>query len=123
MTGARQAGIANHEYDVTVISLASQQSRSTAPPVTDASQDRATNSLAAINHHLKRIAQEKHQRLPTSASQPFTPLVFTLGGLTEKGTERAINIWKSLLPAGTFRHLLMRLALVLFRARVRNFCL
>jgi hypothetical protein len=112
--------VASCEYDITVVSLATQQARAVAPlPGTTGTP--AELALASAQDFLATIAREKRRRLPAGSTVPFTPLVFTVGGLMEKVTADTSRAWKTLLPSGTFRSLLVKLSLVLVRARVRNF--
>jgi hypothetical protein len=120
ITGSRQSGMASHEYDITVVSLATQQARGVGPPP-GTTGTTAEVALATAQRFLATIAREKRLRMPEGSTVPFTPLVFTVGGLMEKTTADTTRTWKNLLPAGTFRLLLVRLSLILVRARTRNF--
>ena len=120
--GSRQSGIGSQEYDITVISLATQQARSTyLPPSVREGTSPTNQTTALINKHLQAIANEKRNNLPEPSDVPFTPLVFTLGGLMDKDTVKAASSWKDSLSSGAFRNLLTRLSLILLKARVRNF--
>jgi hypothetical protein len=112
--------MASHEYDITVVSLATQQARGVGPPP-GTTGTTAEVALATAQRFLATIAREKRLRMPEGSTVPFTPLVFTVGGLMEKTTADTTRTWKNLLPAGTFRLLLVRLSLILVRARTRNF--
>jgi hypothetical protein len=120
ITGSRQSGLSNQEYDVTVVSLATQDARNTYLPPTAEPPARLDRSYALINRHLNSLAHQKRHSLPQSHI-PFTPLVFTLGGLMDLDTVKATRSWKLTLPSGTFNRLFISLSLVLLRARVRNF--
>jgi hypothetical protein len=122
ITGSRESGISSHEYDVSVVSLASRDAQATTlPPPTD-NTSLSSLAFATANKYLASVAAEKLNRLPPAASPvPFTPIILSLGGLMESETAKAFNSWKTSLPSGTFRHLLRRLSLILLRARVRNF--
>ncbi|BEI97702.1 hypothetical protein CcaverHIS631_0300010, partial [Cutaneotrichosporon cavernicola] len=120
ITGSRESGMASYEYDITVVSLATQQARATVVPHGTTGTP-AEQAMATVQRFLATIAREKSQHLPAGATVPFTPLVFTVGGMMEKTTAETARSWKSLLPAGMFCTLLVKLSLILVHARVRNF--
>jgi hypothetical protein len=120
--GTNASGIGHHQYDITVVSLATREAKATRPP-TQLAPDitMADTSAATSMRFLGTIAREKRQNLPANTVLPFTPLVFTIGGLMEKATEKTVRGWKTSLPRGTFQALLGKLSLSLLRSRVRNF--
>ena len=122
ITGSRASGMANHEYDITVVSLATHDATATVPPPRlDPTTSVEAIATATAHRFLDSIARNKRRRLPPGATVPFTPLVFSVGGLMDPDTAKALNLWKGSLSVGTFKMLLLRLSLTLLRARVRNF--
>ena len=85
-----------------MVSLASQAARSAVPPP-QTTQDATPIALASIlaHKHLDSIASAKRRLEPAldaprpSQHRPFTPLIFSLGGLMESGTRDALQLWKS----------------------------
>jgi len=118
--GSQASGMSNHEYDISVVSLSSVQARTTVLPPGHSGNPLELASAAALKF-LNAVAREKVYHLPTPATTPFTPLIFSLGGLMEFHTAKALESWKDPLPLGTYRMLHIRLSLTLLRARVRHF--
>ncbi|RSH76571.1 uncharacterized protein EHS24_005560 [Apiotrichum porosum] len=110
----------NHEYDISIVSLGSVQTRTTVSPpgFTGSTLERAS---ATVHKFLDSVSREKFRNLPSSAATPFTPLIFSLGGVMEHRTAQALHTWGEVLPPHSHRMLCIRLSLTLLRARVRNF--
>lgn len=119
---SRESGIASHEYDVPVVSLASQAAQAAYLPPSSEETSITGTAYATASGYLASVSAEKRRNLPHRPPMvPFTPIIFSLGGLMEQDSAKAFNSWKLTLPFGSFRHLLRRLSLILLRARVRNF--
>ena len=124
---SRSGPIRSEEFDISVVSLASQAARAAvAPPQT--TQDPTPLALASIlaNKHLDSTASAKRRREPAldaprpAQHRPFTPFIFSLGGLMESGTRDALQLWKTVMTGGAYSYMIRRLTLALLRARVRN---
>jgi hypothetical protein len=122
ITGSQASGVARHEYDVTVVSLSTRDSVNTRIPPTSLSDDPAERCHALIDKFLDSKAEDKIRRLPRNGI-PFTPLVFTVGGMMDKGTVAILQLWKETMPAATFATLCQQLSLILLKARARSFVL
>ncbi|RSH95837.1 hypothetical protein EHS25_000930 [Saitozyma podzolica] len=107
-------GLANAEYDLTVVSLASKDARATNLP----NQDTDPSRLA--NKYLDSVADHKVQHRPRS-NLPFHPIVFSLGGMMNGSTTKVFASWKRVMTRGTYNLMLKRLSLSLLQARVRSF--
>jgi hypothetical protein len=120
VSGSHASGLANHEYDISIVSLGSVQARTTVcpPGFTGSTLERAS---ATVHKFLDSVSREKFRNLPSSAATPFTPLIFSLGGVMEHRTAQALHTWGEVLPPHSHRMLCIRLSLTLLRARVRNF--
>ncbi|RSH77334.1 uncharacterized protein EHS24_003645 [Apiotrichum porosum] len=120
ISGSHASGLANHEYDISIVSLGSVQARTTVSPpgFTGSTLERAS---ATVHKFLDSVSREKFRNLPSSAATPFTPLIFSLGGVMEQRTAQALHTWGEVLPPHSHRMLCIRLSLTLLRARVRNF--
>lgn len=120
VTGSRESGISSCEYDITVISLATQQARSTSLPLLEGVSP-LEHTAAVVDKHLDSVAERKRRRLPEGVTVPFYPIVFSLGGRMDAGTDKEMRQWKAAMPDGLFSHLVSSLSLILLRARARNF--
>jgi hypothetical protein len=122
VTGSEASGLASHEYDVTVVSLATRDSMATflAPAITPTKP--AEKAHALINKFLTTVAGNKRKRLPTN-SVPFSPLVFTVGGMMDPGTIKCLKSWQDTLPPSAFSSLCQQLSIILLRARAKSFVL
>ncbi|GFZ49920.1 hypothetical protein JCM24511_07323 [Saitozyma sp. JCM 24511] len=107
-------GLANAEYDLTVVSLANKDARATKLP----NQDTDPSWLA--NKYLDSVADHKVRHRPTS-NLPFHPIVFSLGGMMNGSTTKVFASWKRVMTRGTYNLMLKRLSLCLLQARVRSF--
>lgn len=120
--GSREAGMCSGEYDVTVVSLATQLARSTFLPPRAEGVSLHAHATALVDKHVEAIGAQKHRALPAGGAElPFSAIVFTLGGRMDSGTEKEMNQWKAAMPDGQFDFLVSCLSLILLRARVRNF--
>jgi hypothetical protein len=122
VTGSEASGLASHEYDVAVVSLATRDSMATflAPAITPTKP--AEKAHALINKFLTTVAGNKRKRLPTN-SVPFSPLVFTVGGMMDPGTIKCLKSWQDTLPPSAFSSLCQQLSIILLRARAKSFVL
>jgi hypothetical protein len=122
VTGSEASGLASHEYDVTVVSLATRDSIATILPPGLHPTKSANRAHALINKFLIFTSNKKRQRLPSN-NIPFTPLVFSLGGMMDPGTIKALQIWQETVPPSVFASLCQQLSLILLRARAKSFVL
>ena len=123
----RSGPIRSEEFDISVVSLASQAARAAvAPPQT--TQDATPLALAPIlaHKHLDSVASAKRRLEPAldaprpTQHRPFAPLIFSLDELMETGNREALQLWKAVMTGGTYSYMNRRLTLALLRARVRN---
>jgi hypothetical protein len=114
LLGSQATGLANAEYDLTVVSLASKDARATYPPNQD------TDPSRLINKYLDSVADHKVRHRPTS-NLPFHPIVLSLGGMMNGSTTKAFCSWKRVVTRGIYNMMLKRLSLCLLQARVRSF--
>lgn len=120
--GSRESGVSSGEYDVTVVSLASLEARSTVLPARAEGVSLYAHATALMDKHVEAIANQKRRALPAGGAElPFAALVFTLGGRMDSGTDKQMREWKAAMTDGHFSFLLGSLSLILLRARVRNF--
>jgi hypothetical protein len=114
LLGSQATGLANAEYDLTVVSLANKEARATRLP----NQDTDPSRLA--NKYLDSVADHKVRHRPTS-NLPFHPIVLSLGGMMNGSTTKVFTSWKRVMTRGTYNLMLKRLSLCLLQARVRSF--
>jgi hypothetical protein len=70
LLGSQATGLANAEYDLTVVSLANKHARSTSLPNQD------TDPSRLVNKYLDSVADHKVRHRPSS-NLPFHPIVFS----------------------------------------------
>jgi hypothetical protein len=114
LLGSQATGLANAEYDLTVVSLASKEARSTSLPEQD------NNPPRLVNKYLDSVADHKVRHRPRS-NLPFHPIVLSLGGMMNGSTIKVFASWKPVMTRGTYNLMLKRLSLCLLQARVRSF--
>jgi hypothetical protein len=114
LLGSQATGLANAEYDLTVVSLANKDARATKLPNQD------TDPSRLVNKYLDSIADHKVRHRPTS-NLPFHPIVLSLGGMMNGSTTKVFASWKRVMTRGTYNLMLKRLSLCLLQARVRSF--
>jgi hypothetical protein len=114
LLGSQATGLANAEYDLTVVSLASKDARSTSLPEHD------RNPSRLVNKYLDSVADHKVRHRPTS-NLPFHPIVLSLGGMMNGSTTKVFASWKRVMTRGTYNLMLKRLSLCLLQARARSF--
>ena len=122
ITGNPMSGVARHEYDVTVVSLSTRDSVNTRIPPNLLPEDPVARCYALIAKFLDSKAEDKIRRLPRNGI-PFTPLVFTVGGMMDKGTVEVMKLWQDTMPPAAFSTLCQQLSLILLKARARSFVL
>jgi hypothetical protein len=83
LLGSQATGLANAEYDLTVVSLASKDSRTTSLPEQD------NNPSRLVNKYLDSVANHKVRRRPSS-NLPFHPIVFSLGSMMTAAPRRSL---------------------------------
>jgi hypothetical protein len=113
LLGSQATGLANAEYDLTVVSLANKDARATKLPNLD------TDPSRLVNKYLDSVADHKDRHHPTS-NLPFHP-VLSLGGMMNGSTTKVFASWKQVMTRGTYNLMLKRLSLCLLQARVRSF--
>ena len=122
VTGSSPSGLASHEYDITVVSLGTQDAISTYLPPAITPTNSAERGHALIRKFLKMKTDDKRRRLPAN-NIPFTPLIFTVGGMMDDGTAKCLKDWQVSMSPWVFSNLCQRLSLVLLRARTKAFVL
>ncbi|KAI5448750.1 hypothetical protein NCC49_000977, partial [Naganishia albida] len=122
VTGSNDSGLSNHEYDVTIVSLFTRDSNETRLLPSLQPTSPAEKSHALITKFLNAVALKKVNRLPAN-NVPFSPLVFTVGGMMEAATTKCLKTWQDAMSASAFKSLCNQLSLVLLRARTKTFVL
>jgi hypothetical protein len=122
VTGDPESGIARHEYDVTVVSLSTRDSVNTRFANGLAPLDPQERCYGLIHKFLNVIAYNKIRNLPANR-MPFTPLVFTVGGMIDKSTADTLKQWSEIMPLAATMTLWQQLSLILLRARAKSFVL
>jgi len=85
ITGSRHSALFTEEFDLTVVSLASQDSQATdLPSSTSEDAPAASRSSQLIHKHLSSVAAAKRRSHPPGLV--FRPPAFSLGGMMEKTT-------------------------------------
>ena len=109
ISGSQANGTGPQEFDITIVSLASSQFRSTDPN---------KNTPQQV---LSRAAHAKSTKYAARTASKFVPLVFSLGGAMETQCSSTLQSWKDHMPFGTHSFLLRRISILLLRARFRFF--
>jgi hypothetical protein len=122
VTGSEASGLSNHEYDVTVVSLACRDAVATNIPPQIQPNKPAELGHALIKKFLDSKAANKRKRLPEN-NVPFTPLVFTVGGMMDDDTGKCLKTWQQLVTPSVFSTLCQNLSLILLRAKAKSFVL
>jgi hypothetical protein len=123
ITGLTSSGLSSEDIDITIVSLASQDSQTATLPLATTADDSATErTTKLVQKHLSAVAREKRRRHPPS-DRPFRPLVLSLGGVMETDARDALKLWKSIMTGGVYSLLVRRLSLSLglLSARARCF--
>jgi hypothetical protein len=86
------ASVASSEdVDITIVSLASQESQTAVIPLVTTEDDSAAQRTAKlVEKHLNAVAREKRRRDPPS-DRPFRPLVLSLGHMMETQARDALK--------------------------------
>jgi hypothetical protein len=122
VTGSEASGMANQEYDITVVSLATQDSVETYIPPHIQPTKPAEKGHVYIRKFLATKAADKRKKLP-NGNVPFTPLVFTVGGMMDDDTAKCLKAWQHLVTPSAFSTLCQQLSLILLRAKAKSFVL
>jgi hypothetical protein len=93
LLGSLATGLANAEYDLTFVSLASKDARAMSLP----DQDGNPSRLATM--YLDSVADHKVRHRPTS-NLPFHPIVLSLGGMMNSSTTKVFASSKQVLKRG-----------------------
>ncbi|GFZ49949.1 hypothetical protein JCM24511_07352 [Saitozyma sp. JCM 24511] len=101
LLGSQATGLANAEYDLTVVSLANKDARATKLPNLD------TDPSRLVNKYLDSVADHKVRHRPTS-NLPFHPIIFSLGGMMNGSTTKVFASWKRVMTRGTHNLMLKR---------------
>jgi hypothetical protein len=113
-SGLRPTVLINAEYDLTVVSLASKDSRATSLP------EQVSNPARMVNKYLDSVADHKVRHRPIS-NLPFHPIVLSLGGMMNGSTTKVFASWKQVMTRRTHNLMLKRLSpSSLLQARVRS---
>jgi hypothetical protein len=121
ISGSAPSGLGREDIDITIVSLASQNSQTaTLPLATTEDDSMAERTAKLVDKHLNAVAREKRRRHPPS-DRPFRPFVLSLGGIMETDPRDALKLWKSIMTGGVYSLLVRRLSLGLLRARARCF--
>jgi hypothetical protein len=92
ITGSHSSGLASEDFDITIVSLASQVSRGSMLPITTSGDDSVADRTAKLIHkYLGSLAEEKRCRHPIG-DRPFRPLVLSLGGIMEREARDALKV-------------------------------
>ncbi|RSH95865.1 hypothetical protein EHS25_000958 [Saitozyma podzolica] len=120
-TGSAPSGLSSEDIDFTIVSLASQASKTAALHL-EATEDSSMVERTAkvVEKHLNAVAREKRRRHPSS-DRPFRPLVLSIGGMRETEARDDLKLWKSIMTGGVHSRLVRKLSLGLLRARARCF--
>ncbi|RSH76522.1 uncharacterized protein EHS24_005594 [Apiotrichum porosum] len=80
-----------------IVSLGSVQARTTVSPL--GSLDPPWRGILPLSHKfLDSVSREKFRNLTSSAATPFTPLIFSLGGVMEQRTAKPPHLGEVLPP-------------------------
>jgi len=109
ISGSQANGTGPQEFDITIVSLASSQFRSTDP------------NKNTLQHVLSRAAQAKSNKYATRTASKFVPLVFSLGGAMETQCRATLQGWREHMPLGCHSFLMKRISILLLKARFRFF--
>jgi hypothetical protein len=121
ITGSASSGLSSEDIDITIVSLASQDSQTATLPLATTEDDSAAErTTKLVQKHLNAVAREKRRRHPPS-DRPFRPFVLSLGGTMETDARDALKLWKSIMTGGVYSLLVRRLSLGLLRARAHCF--
>jgi hypothetical protein len=107
LLGSQVTGLTNAEYDLTVVSLANKDARTTSLSEYD------NNRSRLVKKCLDSVANHKIRYTP-SRNLPFHHLVISLGGMKNGSTTKVMT-------RGTYNLMLKRLSLCLLQARARSF--
>ncbi|KAJ9091016.1 hypothetical protein QFC21_007338, partial [Naganishia friedmannii] len=82
----------------------------------------AERGHAYIKKFLDGQAAGKRRRLPAN-NIPFTPLVFTVGGMMDDDTAKCLKAWQQSVTPSAFSTLCQQLSLIFLRAKAKSFVL
>ncbi|GFZ51762.1 hypothetical protein JCM24511_09530 [Saitozyma sp. JCM 24511] len=111
----------DEDFDIIIVSLASQDSQTSTLPLAATESDSAAERTSnVVQKHLNAMAREKRRRHPLS-DRLFRPFVLSLGGTIETKARDALKLWKSIMTRGVYSLLVRRFSLGLLRGRARCF--
>lgn len=106
------------EYDLTIVSFASQDSQAACSRVINDQAIGATASPEALAQAaLSVAARKKVTKYFGRTETPFAPLVFSTGGVVEDGTLDVLMHWRDALGPYGYNLLMCRVCILLQRAR------
>jgi hypothetical protein len=111
------------EYDLTIVSIASQSARTSSrqartrlsssnPPLPLSDLNKA--SLQSI---LTKPYESKNAKYIPLLTVPFQPLVFSVGGMMEDKSLKAMEGWREAMGEGSWQFLMRRISMILTKAR------
>ena len=134
VTGSCAPGGGSHEFDLTIVSLATLQAGRIALATEESLPVEeldsfidyvipvlATNTAICIEKYLATVAAEKNTKYANRTATPFSPLVFSLGGAMDTGTLKIMEAWKKDMSGNTYGFMAKSISLTLLRARVKFF--
>jgi hypothetical protein len=110
--GSRQSGLGAQEFDVTVVSLSTQEARAFH---WDGDKKEELQRVLEISAKAKRL------KYAGKVNGKFRPLVFSIGGAQEAETMAVFEEWQRMMSAGTYSFMCRSISLQLVRARTRYF--
>ncbi|RSH89951.1 hypothetical protein EHS25_001937 [Saitozyma podzolica] len=97
--------LSSEDIDITIVSLASQDSQASTLPLAPTEDDSAADrTTKLVQKHLNAV-----------------PIVLSPGGIMETDARDALKLWKSIMTRGVYSRLVRRLSHGLERARARCF--
>lgn len=110
--GSRESGLAAQEFDITVVSLATQEAQAFH---WDGDRKEELQKVLEISAKAKRL------KYACRTASKFRPLVFSIGGAQEAETLKVFEEWQKVMGDTTYSFLCRRISLMLLRARVKYF--
>ena len=117
-------GSTAQDYDIRVAALASHASSAVRE---QQGEDQVEMAQRRLNTILDVAAMAKRTNLPADpreedrAPVDFYPLIFSAGGMMEKGTEATFGRWKMDMGLSSYMYMIRRLGIALGRARAKIF--
>jgi hypothetical protein len=112
-TGSRQGGMSAQEFDVTVVSMATQDAKRV--------YWEKTEKVGELQKVLDKFAQAKRAKYVGKTQGAFRPLVFSIGGAQEEETAKVFEEWQKVMSPSTFSYMCRSISLTLLKARTKYF--